>query len=228
MPPSRCSSPGVPGTAHGRASVSGSRRYGRSATEGIFHGSEPLARYPSDRKNTGVRYVSAMRTASRIASKQSPGEHGATIGTGASPLRPYIACNRSDCSVLVGNPVDGPPRWMSQMTSGISSDTASPIDSPLSAIPGPDDDVTASAQPNDAPIAAPMPAISSSAWNVRTPNRLCFESSCRMSDAGVIGYAPRNSGSSERFDAAISPYASARLPLMLRYVPVGSAAGLTS
>src|SRR6266496_3671166 len=105
-----------------------------------------------------------MRTASRIASKQSPGERGATIGTGASPFRPYIACSRSDCSVLVGSPVDGPPRWMSQMISGISSDTASPIDSPLSAMPGPDDDVTASAPPNDAPIAAPMPAISSSAW----------------------------------------------------------------
>ncbi len=30
-------------------------------------------------------------------------------------------------------------------------------------------------------------AISSSAWKVRTPNRLCLLSSCRMSEAGVIG-----------------------------------------
>ena len=34
---------------------------------------------------------------------------------------------------------------------------------------------------------APTAAISSSAWNVRTPNRLCLASSCRMSEAGVIG-----------------------------------------
>jgi hypothetical protein len=39
------------------------------------------------------------------------------------------------------------------------------------------------------------PAISSSAWKVVTPKFLCLDSSCRMSEAGVIGYAPRNSGS---------------------------------
>jgi hypothetical protein len=83
--------------------------------------------------------------------------------------------------------VDGPPRWMSQITSGSSSDTASPIVSALSATPGPDVVVTPSAPPNAAPSAAPTPAISSSAWNVRTPNRLCLLSSWRMSDAGVIG-----------------------------------------
>ncbi len=32
-----------------------------------------------------------------------------------------------------------------------------------------------------------MPAISSSAWKVVTPNDLCLLSSWRMSDAGVIG-----------------------------------------
>ncbi len=36
-------------------------------------------------------------------------------------------------------------------------------------------------------MAAPMPAISSSAWKVRTLKFLCLDSSCRMSDAGVIG-----------------------------------------
>ena len=54
-------------------------------------------------------------------------------------------------------------------------------------MPGPDVVVTPSAPPKEAPIAAPMPAISSSAWNVRTPNALCLDSSWRMSDAGVIG-----------------------------------------
>ena len=72
-------------------------------------------------------------------------------------------------------------------------------------MPGPLDVVTASAPPNAAPSAAPMPAISSSAWKVRTPKRLCLLSSCRMSLAGVIGYAPRNSGSPLRCEAATSP-----------------------
>ena len=44
----------------------------------------------------------------------------------------------------------------------------------------------------------------------------------------MIGYAPRKSGSPDSFDAAISPYESAWLPVMLRYVPGGSFAGFTS
>ncbi len=58
----------MPGIAHGRASVSGSREYGwkgapsragsanevemsgRLATSGISHGSEPFARYASERR----------------------------------------------------------------------------------------------------------------------------------------------------------------------------------
>ena len=63
-------------------------------------------------------------------------------------------------------------------------------------------------------MAAPTPAISSSAWSVRTLKRLCFDSSWRMSDAGVIGYEPRNSGSPDSWLAATSPQASAVLPLM--------------
>ena len=54
-------------------------------------------------------------------------------------------------------------------------------------MPGPEVEVMPSLPENDAPIAAPMPAISSSAWKVVTPNALCFESSWRMSEAGVIG-----------------------------------------
>ena len=60
------------------------------------------------RRMTGVRYFSAMRAASNAASKQWLGDRGATIGSGASPWRPYIASSRSDCSVFVGSPVDGP------------------------------------------------------------------------------------------------------------------------
>ena len=125
--------------------------------------------------------------ASTAASKQSAGDCGAMIGTGASPLRPNIAWSRSACSVLVGRPVEGPPRWTSTISSGSSIITARPIVSDLSAMPGPDVVVTPRAPPNAAPRAAPMPAISSSAWNVVTPKRLCLLSSCRMSEAGVIG-----------------------------------------
>src|ERR1044072_1120952 len=91
-----------------------------------------------------------MRAASSVASKQSAGVFGATIGTGASPFRPYIAWSRSACSVLVGSPVDGPPRWMSITSSGSSRLTASPMVSDFSATPGPDVVVTASAPPNAA------------------------------------------------------------------------------
>ena len=104
---------------------------------------------------TGARYVVAIRAASRAVSKQSDGERGATIGTGASPFRPNIACSRSACSVLVGMPVEGPPRCTSMMISGSSRDTPRPIVSAFSASPGPDVEVTASAPPYEAPSAAP-------------------------------------------------------------------------
>jgi hypothetical protein len=59
--------------------------------------------------------------------------------------------------------------------------------SDLSAMPGPEVVVTPSAPPYAAPSAAPTPAISSSACMVVTVKFLCLDSSCRMSDAGVIG-----------------------------------------
>ena len=102
-------------------------------------------------------------------------------------------------------PVEGPARCTSTMISGSSSETPSPIVSCLSARPGPEVEVTASDPPYAAPSAAPTAAISSSAWKVRTPNRLCLDSSCSTSEAGVIGYEPRNSGSPDRWEAATRP-----------------------
>ena len=100
----RCSRPGVPGTAHGRESVSGSRPYGRnvpspftafgtemsgrSSTSGTRHGSAPLPTNASERYATGVMYLSAMRDASMARVKHSAGVAGATTGIGDSPLRP--------------------------------------------------------------------------------------------------------------------------------------------
>ena len=82
---------------------------------------------------------------------------------------------RSACSVLVGMPVEGPPRCTLTMTSGSSAMTARPIISDLSARPGPEVVVHAMAPPKAAPMAEPMPAISSSAWNVTTFISLKYE-----------------------------------------------------
>ena len=75
-------------------------------------------------------------------------------GNGHSPLRPQIACSRSACSVLVGRPVDGPPRCTLTTIIGSSVITARPMPSPLSAMPGPLEAVTAIAPANEAPIVA--------------------------------------------------------------------------
>src|SRR5262245_31382763 len=105
---------------------------------GTRHGSDEFARKVSDRSTTGVRYLTAIRAASIAASKQPDGVDGAMIGSGDSPWRPYIAASRSDCSVLVGRPVDGPARWTSTITIGSSSITARPIVSLFRSSPGPD------------------------------------------------------------------------------------------
>ena len=152
-----------------------------------------------------MRYLSAMRAASIAASKHCDGVDAATTGTGLSPFRPKSTISRSACSGFVGIPVDGPARWMSRITSGSSSAIARPTVSALRTTPGPADAVTPSAPPNAAPTAAPTAAISSSAWKVTTPNSFRPASSSRIDDAGVIGYAPRNRGRPESFDAAIRP-----------------------
>ena len=88
-----------------------------------------------------------MRAASMAVSKQSDGDLGASTATGDSPLRPNMACSRSACSVLVGRPVDGPPRCTSMTISGSSVITASPIASDFSETPGPEVLVMPSAPP---------------------------------------------------------------------------------
>ena len=120
-------------------------------------------------------------------SKQSVGDCGATMAAGHSPLRPNMACSRSACSVLVGSPVLGPPRWMSRMTSGSSVITASPMASDFRQMPGPLVAVTPMAPPKLAPMATPQAAISSSACRVLTPHRFMSASCSRMLLAGVIG-----------------------------------------
>src|SRR5260370_34736563 len=111
-------------------------------------------------------YFKAIRQASTAAQKQSPGVEGASIGIGDSELRPNMAWSKSACSVLVGRPVEGPPRWMSQITMGNSTMMARPIASVFSAMPGPEVVVMASAPEYAAPIAEAIAAMSASALNV--------------------------------------------------------------
>ena len=134
-----------------------------------------------------MRYLIAMRAASIAAWKQPDGVEAATTGTGDSEFLPNKTMSRSACSGFVGMPVDGPARCTSTMTSGSSRVTARPTVSDFRTIPGPADVVTPSAPPNAAPNAAPEAAISSSAWNVRTPKCFSCASCSRTSDAGVIG-----------------------------------------
>ena len=213
MPPMRCSRPGGAGdrprpgqrlagragTARTPARRRRRRGWARSRTSRVRSGSvvdvraaaTARSRWPGSRRRAGTP---ACGTSSRsapprcAASKQSDGERGATIGTGASPLRPNIACSRSACSVLVGSPVDGPPRCTSTMTSGSSSDTARPIVSRLQrdARPGRGGDAERAAErraraPRRCRRSRPRPG------RCATPKRLCLLSSCRMSEAGVIG-----------------------------------------
>ena len=74
------------------------------------------------------------------------------------------------------------------MIIGSSSITANPIVSAFRSMPGPLVAVTPSRPPNAAPSAIPAAAISSSAWIVEIAELgVACESSCRSSEAGVIG-----------------------------------------
>ena len=88
--------------------------------------------------------------------------------------------------------------------------------------------VTPSAPPKAAPSAAPPPAISSSAWKVRTPNSLRRLSSCRMSEAGVPLFLGSYPITPARRDAAMRPHASAWFPVTWMYSPFSKVAGFTS
>src|SRR5579884_489387 len=119
---------------------------------------------------------------------------------------------RSDCSLFVGMPVDGPPRCTLKITDGISAIDDRPNISDISDSPGPDVAVIAFAPANDAPTTAPIAASSSSVcsdvppiFGSHSPRRW------RTSDEGVIGYPAKNVQ-----PACIAPTAAASLPDMSR------------
>ncbi len=115
-------------------------------------------------------------------------EVGASTGRTTSPCAEKQAWKRSDCSLFVGMPVDGPPRCTFTQTSGSSAIVARPSISVLSDMPGPEVAVIAFLPANDAPTTAPIPAISSSHWIIAPPYfQISRPKNCMISDEGVIG-----------------------------------------
>ena len=118
---------------------------------------------------TGVWYCSAMLKASTVVTNVSATLVGASTGRTTSPWAENTAWNRSDCSLFVGRPVDGPPRCTSTQTRGSSAMVARPSISVFRDRPGPEVAVIAFLPAKEAPTTAPSPAISSSAWSTVPP-----------------------------------------------------------
>src|SRR5215469_8503276 len=105
---------------------------------------------------------------------------------------------RSHCWVRVGIPVEGPARCTSNTTEGISAKYASPRNSCISEMPGPEVAVKARAPFHEAPITEPMAEISSSDWMIANlfflvagstrSLRQCFVKASASDVDGVIGY----------------------------------------
>ncbi len=56
-----------------------------------------------------------------LMSKHSFTEPGSSMTWRVSPCERYATERMSPCAVRVGMPVEGPTRWMSKMTAGISA-----------------------------------------------------------------------------------------------------------
>ena len=143
---------------------------------------------PSESTITGVWYCSARLNASTVTPKRSRTLRAASTGRSTSPCAEKIAWKRSDCSPLVGRPVDGPPRWTSTATSGSSAMVARPRISDLSDMPGPELTVMTFLPANDAPTHAPTLAISSSNCTTAPPYfQISRVMNCMTSVEGVMG-----------------------------------------
>src|SRR3990172_10871372 len=137
---------------------------------------------------TGSWYFSARAKANAVTRKQSETDIGASTTLVASPCEPYRASRRSDCSVLVGIPVLGPPLCESTMTAGISAIERRPMVSDMSDSPGPDVDVMLLPPAHDAPATLQIADISSSVWRTMPPSLGRWTASHSMiSEAGVMG-----------------------------------------
>ena len=114
----------------------------------------------------GVCSRSARSNESAANSNASFGSSGKISTCLVSPCEAYAQDSKSACCVRVGIPVDGLPRWMSNKTAGTSAKYASPMNSCISEMPGPDVQVNARAPFQPAPMTIPIDASSSSAWTI--------------------------------------------------------------
>ena len=165
-------------------------------------------------------YLMAMRTASKATAKQSAGVQGARIGTGDSPCRPYSAISRSACSVLVGMPVDGPPRWMSRRSAAARRPAPGPIVSAFRSMPGPLVVVTPMAPPKAAPerrADAGDLVLGLEGEDVELLERRELVQDVARRRDRVAAEEERQAGLAA--PRRRSPSAVAVLPVMLRYVP---------
>src|SRR5438094_412195 len=79
-----------------------------------------MPRSRSDITNTSVWNCSANSNASWAMLKHSSAEHGISKMCLVSPWERNAVERMSPCEVRVGRPVEGPTRWMSQITPGTS------------------------------------------------------------------------------------------------------------
>ena len=127
-------------------------------------------------------------------------------------MRPRAGLHDVALRGSVGSPVDGPPRMTSTMTQGTWAMLAYPMLSCMSEKPGPEVAVSALAPASEAPITAPIEAISSSIW-MKWPSTWGRrrDSTSAISVEGVMGYPAK-----KRAPAAIAPSATASLPSIRR------------
>ncbi len=146
-------------------------------------------------------YCTALRQASTAQSNASASIEPTSTRIGAPPLRPKLACRMSACSVLVGRPVEGPPRRTLPVTSGSSVATASPIASVLSARPVPEVAMIPRQPAQEEQSAPQIAAVSRSAQKVIAPSSLlpaCDEAHRRRlvaHDIAVCARGERHAGS---------------------------------
>ena len=251
MPPMRCSRPGVPGTAHGRASVCGSRRYGQNTS--VPSASRVVRRrWRTATRRSGSSSTSGIAPRLGAVGQVAVGEQedrGAVGQRDPGRLQRGVEAVRRACAGPRSAP--GPRRcartspgagrparsWSADRSTGRRAGCRRPAAAVPARPRGRSSPTSArrrdrrwwsppSAPPNAAPSAAPMPAISSSAWKVRTPKFLCLRQ--LVQDVGgrgdrVRAEEQRQLGLLRRRRSARSD--SARLPEMLRYVPAGKADG---
>ena len=145
-PPMRCSRPGVPGMTQGARQVLvagvGLEAFGLGAELDLELGqiappresATARRRCRGSRRRAGSPASCTSRRCGRLrgrsrSSRRANGRRAPASGTRRCGRT--TACSRSDCSVLVGRPVEGPPRWTLTITSGSSSMTARPSASRL-------------------------------------------------------------------------------------------------